>query len=355
MPELKAFFSGDHVSYIDGNHVDAQTAPTVLAPECDRFLDGLYAEPPSSLLTPVHPLESIVRHGYVSPSFRARHAGWSSRRRRIYDAMVHADCSPNRAARFAHCGAGFWVLRKRDDHDTIKLVPDTCHDRFCEVCGNHRQHVIRTNLKNRIEPHPHRFLTLTLKNDGVSLSTLLDKLLRCFKRLRASTFWREKVRGGAAFIELSANQENGRWHPHLHAIVDGKFMDHETLRRLWLSITGDSFVLDIRLIRDPKQVANYITKYATKPLPAKIVDRPYLLEEAIAALVGRKLCYTFGTWSRWSLLKPLTDEDWETFCHANELPFHMTRPNDYATRIHRHVLDVLEHDGPTTFDVTTAE
>jgi len=343
------------VAFIQGSWINVPRLPPFTEPELQSFIDDRCSGPPLSFPTPVHPLESIARQGYVSPAYLDRHAPWKNRRRRVYDALVATHASENRTARFASCGAGFWVLRRRDDHDSIKIVRDCCHDRFCEACGQTRQFTIRRNLQNKIEPHPHRFLTLTLKNDGVRLATLLDKLLRCFKRLRSTVFWKEKVRGGAAFIELSANQENGRWHPHLHVLLDGKYIDQRTLRELWLRITGDSFVLDVRLIRDVGQVTDYITKYATKPLPARIIDKPYLLEEAIDALQGRKLCYTFGTWSRWALLRTVTDDEWETLCHANEIPFRILRPDDYASLIHQALMQAVDHDGPTAFTVAAAD
>lgn len=339
------------IVYHEGDWLNVPPLPIYTEPELEAFLAHERRRPPLLFPTPVHPLESTARSGYVSPAYLDRHAPWANRRRRVYDALVATCASESRIARFASCGAGFWVLRRRDDHRSIKIVRDSCHDRFCEACGQARQFTIRRNLRNKIAPHPHRFLTLTLKNDGIALPTLLDKLLRCFKRLRSTVFWREKVRGGAAFIELSANPENGRWHPHLHVLLDGKYLDQRALRDLWLKITGDSFVLDIRLIRDTGQVADYITKYATKPLPAKVVDKPYLLEEAIQALQGRKLCYTFGTWSRWALLRAETDDEWETLCHANEIPFRILRPGDYNSLIHQAITTMIDHDGPIAFTV----
>jgi len=300
----------------------------------------------------VHPLESTVRPSLCSPDFDNRHVTWSSRRRAIYNALIETDAGPNRIGAFQSCGAGYWVLRRRDDHRSIKIVHDYCHDRFCEPCGWLRQSTIRLNLQSKLSDNPHRFLTLTLKSEDEPLKELLDKLLKCFKRLRATTFWKEKVHGGAAFIEVTANAESGRWHPHLHAIIDGKWLDQATLRELWRTITGDSYVVDIRLIRSRIEVTNYITKYATKPLPNRIVKDEPLLAEAIESLKGRKLCYTFGLWSRWSLLKPPPDDEWETYCHANELPFHVGSSEAYSTEIIAGIDAMITHGDGNEF--TTA-
>lgn len=261
----------------------------------------------------------------------------------IYDALVATFASPARIAAFRSCGAGFWILRKPGNHGDIKIVPDYCHDRFCEPCGRQRQAVIRLNLTDKLLDHPHRFLTLTLRSGPESLTELLDRLLRCFKRLRATTFWKEKVYGGAAFIELTINTDTGAWHPHLHVILDGKWLDHALLRPLWRQITGDSYVIDIRLIRNREKTIHYITKHSTKALPPSVIHDSAALEEAVVALRGRKLCYTFGSWSRWRLLKPPTDDQWETVCHSNELPFRSEYDGDYYDQIsiclQAHVID----------------
>jgi len=268
---------------------------------------------------------------------------------------VNIPAGSNRIGAFQSCGTGFWVLRKRDDHRAIKIVPDYCHDRFCEACGYLRQATIRQNLRDKLSSHPHRFLTLTLRSEDEPLKDLLDKLLRCFKRLRATAFWREKVNGGAAFIEVTANAETGRWHPHLHAVIDGKWLDQSVLRKLWHTITGDSYVLDIRLIRSIETVAEYITKYATKPLPPRIVRDAPMLQEAIIALRGRKLCYTFGAWARWRLLKPPPDDEWETLCHANELPFRVKNDGDYYEQIIAQIEHCITHGQDNQFLTTSTD
>lgn len=300
----------------------------------------------------VHPLETTATPHLCSPDFDKRHTTWSPRRKAIYDALLQTDAGPNRIGAFKTCGAGFWVLRKRDDHRSIKIVHDYCHDRFCESCGWLRQSTIRANLQDKLSDHPHRFLTLTLKSEHEPLTVLLDKLLKCFKRLRATAFWREKVKGGAAFIEVTANAESGSWHPHLHAIIDGKWLEQSVLRELWRTITGDSYVLDIRLIRSRIEVTNYITKYATKPLPNRIVKDEPLLCEAVEALKGRKLCYTFGTWSRWSLLKPPPDDEWETLCHANELYFRLNDIGDYYDQVIQGIEAMIKRGDENEFTTT---
>jgi hypothetical protein len=40
---------------------------------------------------------------------------------------------------------------------------------------------------------------------------------------------------------------DGMWHPHLHVIAEGRFLDKHALSAAWHHATGDSFVVDIRI------------------------------------------------------------------------------------------------------------
>jgi len=122
-------------------------------------------------------------------------------------------------------------------------------------------------------------------------------------------------------------------------VVEGKYLPKEELTQAWLQITGDSYVVDIKLVRDPRSVGYYITKYATKPLDPKLLRQPHALAEAIEALRGRKLLYAFGNWSRWQLLTHPTDEAWVLYGHINELLYKASNGDELAELI----LLLLQH------------
>jgi len=141
-----------------------------------------------------------------------------------------------------------------------------------------------------------RFVTLTLRHSRTPLEDQLDRLYRSFNVLRRRKFWLAHVDGGAAFCETKVSEKDGLWHPHLHLVVVGSYMDQRTLSQEWLAVTGDSSVVDISRVRDEKTVGFYITKYVSKPLDSSLFTDESLLQEAIVALSGRRLCMTFGSW-----------------------------------------------------------
>lgn len=246
-----------------------------------------------------------------------RHSGWKHQRRQIYEALLRAALFPDRAQRFAACGSEFWILRHKTDSTRFKIVPDLCRDRFCVPCSAARQATIRHNLDTHLLAQPYRLLTLTIRSDGQPLSELLDRLYASFRRLRQRAIWKDRVRGGVAFLEITYNPDGGGWHPHLHCILEGLYIPRPELTKQWLSCTGDSHNLDLKLIRSRHGVLNYVTKYSMKPLPASIVGNPDALDEAIDTLSGRRLIVTFGTWRSWKLLDDASVKDWDLYCHAN--------------------------------------
>jgi hypothetical protein len=235
---------------------------------------------------------------------------------------------PNRAASFAACGTGYWVLRHQHDSTIFRTVPDHCHDRLCLPCARSRAQALADNVAERIDDEPARLVTLTLKADDANLRTRIDRLYRGFRRLRQRPIWKERVTGGAAFLELTRGKHGTHWHVHLHCIVQGKYIPRESLGAEWLAITGDSHVVDVRFIRDHKQTASYVTTYAAKAVPSQVINTPDLIDEAVDALRGRRLVITFGTWRRWRLTARPHIPGYSLFCHSNSLAYRACDPND---------------------------
>lgn len=140
------------------------------------------------------------------------------------------------------------------------------------------------------------FITLTLAGKDEGLGEKIDRLYRGFRALRQHPTWADKVNGGVAFLEVKYSDKAKRWHPHLHIMADAGYIDQGELSSVWRGITKDSFIVDIRRVKDDKQAAVYVTKYASKPLNSSFFSSTALLDEAVIALKGRRLCFAFGEW-----------------------------------------------------------
>lgn len=235
--------------------------------------------------------------GSLSREAQFRHSSWAAPRRRIYQALLRTGVSCRRSQHFADCGSALWLLA--DGHEPV-LACNHCHDRLCLPCQKSRQAAIIEGIILRMldSSTPCRFLTLTLKHNDSPLQVQLERLISCFKALRKHPAIASNLTGGAWFIEVKLSKDKLRWHPHLHIIAEGDFIDAKTLSKSWLEVTGDSYITDIRSIGSIRERAAYVAKYATKPLHNEVTLVPAKLDEFIGAIKGRRLYQCFGTWSK---------------------------------------------------------
>lgn len=240
-----------------------------------------------------------------------RHSHWAGRRWKVYAALNRCHVGTQRISRFANCGAGAWIQWCESEKEA-RIVCDKCKDRFCASCGSDRAARITEALAVAMTDQSCRFMTLTLRHSQTPLSAQIDRLYLCFSTLRRRAFWKDSVAGGAAFLEVKLSK-TGLWHPHLHIICSGSFIDQKRLSQEWHAVTGDSSIVDIRAISDVEGRARYVTKYVTKPAPTEVFERPDKLDEMICAMRGRRLCLTFGKWRGICLEGELDDErSWVT-------------------------------------------
>ena len=240
-----------------------------------------------------------------------RHSGWAHHRLAVYESLFRTMQSITRLTRFQSCGTEVFVLRSPGDPPTYRLSGVYCHDRVCLPCANDRARTIARNLLAALPGKRVRFLTLTISDKTPKLGQKLTKLRDSFAKLQRSNLWKDRVTGGAAFLEVKRSERSNNWHVHYHVLLTGRFIPHADLSHTWYNITGDSFIVDIRPGGSLTSVSKYVTKYASKPLSADVLRAPALLDEAVVALHGRRLCQTFGGLRGIKLTENSTDDTWE--------------------------------------------
>ena len=295
---------------------------------CDQYpnmddkssIDGYSAPPPSSSLDGLETSRGLAstlpipcplqRSRELCSSFR--HGGWHDRRQRTLRALTAASVSPHRLDRFARCGDTAWVLASTTEHGRYRLATNRCRDRFCTPCANEHRAIVCRNLRESLKDRTLRLMTLTLKSREEPLADQLSRLYASWGRLRGILRRCSGLLGGVAFVELTLNSQTRLWHPHLHVIFEGQWIDKAFVRQNWLAITGDSYIVDLRPIRDSNHAAGYVAKYASKALSANVVTDHERFTEAVVALQAHRLFATFGTFSGLHLSRhPESDVGWE--------------------------------------------
>jgi len=114
-------------------------------------------------------------------------------------------------------------------------------------------------------------VTLTVKN-GDDLAERMQHLRASMRKMTES---RRNALKGQLFVQFAhsaggfhsievTNRGNG-WHPHVHMIWLCEINpDQAQLSKEWQAITGDSFIVDVRLLHDPVEGFLEVCKYALK-------------------------------------------------------------------------------------------
>lgn len=104
---------------------------------------------------------------------------------------------------------------------------NACHLRLCPLCANRRARLMTVRLIKILKAvkaeHPTAtllFLTLTVRNcEGDELRDTLTLLTKAWKKLIDRRPVKRAIKGWFRAIEITRNQKDGTYHPHIHAIL----------------------------------------------------------------------------------------------------------------------------------------
>lgn len=174
--------------------------------------------------------------------------------------------SPAKQTRFENCGTHAWVQYCPTTHE-FRISSDRCKLRICPACALARSRRVADKL-NALQKlpglPPPKLLTLTLKPSARDLPDQIAYIKSCFRRLRATAFWKKTKPKGLAVIEVTRGSDGGHWHVHLHAVLRADFIDSRKLSVIWKRITCGSFIVQVKSVRPSEDLTNYLSKYLAK-------------------------------------------------------------------------------------------
>lgn len=222
----------------------------------------------------------------------------------------------------------------------VRVLSSSCRLRWCPMCAQARARLIASNLTPWLKKRPRpKFLTLTLKHSDDDLQSQIVRLYKCFTKFRNRVFVKKAVVAGVWFFQVKFSEKSQQWHPHLHCVLDAEYMPHSELRSLWLSCTGDSTIVDIRAVRDPKKVAEYVARYAARPcLLSELTENQRV--EVIEAMHGRRLCGKWGDALDLELSTPKSDieNDYVMVCPFSQLKA-LAKINEFGSKLVKAALE----------------
>lgn len=143
------------------------------------------------------------------------------------------------------------------------LLITRCGKRFacqCPSCSKRWREKNRKLIERGLETfRTPKFMTLTLRKvegRGVPIERHAESRNALFHRLRRDGY---RIRGWMSVIEPPNHQ---------HLVIDCDYVPQNTLSKYWKTVTGDSYIVDIRRVAPTKDglkgVARYMAKYLTK-------------------------------------------------------------------------------------------
>jgi len=236
------------------------------------------------------PIDSIPSYGDVLR--RSCHRQYAAALR-IYT-ILDGGPENGRAQRLQDCRQNAWFSRHKVSGE-VRVASSACSLRWCPVCRNARRNFMTHTIAEWIvgSDHP-KLVTLTLKHTQAPLYHQIDHLYKFFRTLKRRKDFRNAVSGGVWFFQITQSKTDGTWHPHIHAIITGKYLPKRRLSRMWSQVTYGSFVTDIRAVHDPQGVATDVARYATSPCDLSNLA-PDDAIEVVESLHGRRICGKWGT------------------------------------------------------------
>lgn len=215
------------------------------------------------------------------------------------------------------------------DGETRLLHANFCRQRICPMCQRRKSLKTAADIF-RIQEHlgeEYRWLHLVLTVPNCKNYELTKTVNRLYKT--SSELFRDKrikqgFKGALRALEISYNNTDDSYHPHLHCLIAVKksyftsryYLPQSLLRWKWVYYWGspDLLQININAIKDAGGVAE-VAKYCVKPLELDLdnMSRAHITEQMFDTLYGRRLLQAYGVVREAAKrLKIRLDEDEDT-------------------------------------------
>ncbi len=197
--------------------------------------------------------------------------------------------------KFKTCRTKVWFEQNAKTGE-MRWRSNSCRLRWCPRCGEVKKNLVSCNCERYFNRQPViRFITITQLHYGTSLEEQIALAKKNLHRLRRTKEWKTYVDGTVWFMQTKWSHRSQGWHVHYHILFVGLYWPQKRISAKWHKITGDSYIVDIRQVRDEKfrSVLGDIARYAG--LPANLLEVPAEhRSEVVHATEGIKMCGATG-------------------------------------------------------------
>lgn len=217
---------------------------------------------------------------------------------------------PERAARINECGT-YLEFHREENHMTLKRA-NFCRERMCPMCQWRRsiKLAVQSDKIYRIltdQGYKHVFVTLTIRNcNADELTDTVKKLQYGFRRYRNTVQYINAVRGAYSAIEITYNEEENSYHPHIHALFTVErdyfsshdYIKHEDLMKAWRKVMRLDYdpQVQIEVVRQKENqtITSACVELCKYPAKTAELNRSDVLKTIDYALRGRRIINWYG-------------------------------------------------------------
>ena len=186
----------------------------------------------------------------------------------------------------------YYTVATCNDCGRVAKFPNRCDLFYCPECNHsltaHRTAQVSWWVATIKQP---KHICLTVKNIQNLTAEHITELRGWFTKLRHRKFARG-WKGGFYSIQITKSATG--WHPHIHALVEAKWIDHAALNENWSSVTkGAGQVTCVRDCRD-KGYLRRITSYVARGSELA-AWQPSEIKDCIKAFQGHRTFGVFGS------------------------------------------------------------
>ncbi len=211
------------------------------------------------------------------------------------------------SSRLQNCRRNAWFFKNKHTNH-LRVVSSRCKLRWCPICRDVCRMIVTSAVEGWLRHQLYaKMLTLTMLHSDLPLREQIKLLYAAFRKLVRRVYFKRNVTGGVWFFQLKLNPKTLLWHPHIHCLLSGNFLSHSILKDLWHKITGDSYIVDIRPVKDIESAATEVARYATSPADVTAMSLDHALD-VFYATKGRRICGTWGS-ARGLALRPTPQAD----------------------------------------------
>lgn len=242
-----------------------------------------------------------------------RFRGCAELRETLLKVAEWAGASTKAVNRFRLCGSMATVWRS-ESTGSLKVRANHCHNRWCPRCRVYVQNRTRRRIEKWLKTANRsalKFVTLTLRPSSRPLSEHLAHLLKSFRRLRSSRFWRALSVRGMGIAETTRGATGRDWHLHLHLIIESPYMDARKLSDAWRTASGGSFIVSVKGVRRDQateKLIEYLAGYMAKEPPGVDATDAKLVTEWVHALTAQHWVVAFGQAKRVEIPEKVDEE-----------------------------------------------